>query len=635
MYRSGRTEITCRRGPWLMLWPCIALMQVPTYAAEATYSPYVDQSYPTNVYWGDTHVHTNLSADAAFTLGQDEAYRFARGETVTSIGGQPVRLKRPLDFLVIAEHGKNMGAQFVRNRVKADAAFRHSKLARLWRQIQQELLEVPGADASRIRDGSLWPRSLQDIAISNVEFRQSIWTQLTARADRYNDPGRFTAFIGYEYTPFTPPIHRVVIFRDDAARASKVLPFTAFDSERPEDLWRYLADYEARTGGAALAIPHNGNLTFGRMFEEVNSEGLPITRDYAVDRSHWEPLVEVTQTKGDSETHPVVSPDDEFADYETWNGWAGRQNGGIDSRGRKLQVRPESKIKNEYARPALKLGLRQQALTGVNPFKFGMIGSTDTHMALPGAVDENNFWAYEPSAARVTTTFSATTNWEMNAAGLAAVWATGNTRKDLFNAMRRKEVYASTGPRMTVRFFGGWDYVPADATRPDLARVGYTNGVPMGSDLTNAPEGKSPRFLIRAVKDPDGANLDRMQVIKGWRDTSGELHEKVYNVALSDGRKVDASGHVEPLVSTVNIKEASYTNSVGEPELAVVWEDPDFDKNELAFYYVRVLEIPTPRWTAYDAKFYVAKLYSVDSLAKEMPMVTQERAYTSPIWFTP
>jgi hypothetical protein len=332
---------------------------------------------------------------------------------------------------------------------------------------------------------------MQDIAITNVDFRQSIWGQLTANADRYNDPGRFTAFIGYEYTPFTPPIHRVVIFKDDAEKANKVLPFTAFDSEKPEDLWKYLADYEARTGGAALAIPHNGNLTFGRMFEEVNSEGLPINKAYAVNRSQWEPLVEVTQTKGDSETHPVVSPDDEFADYETWNGWAGRQNGGVDSRGRTLQIRPESKIQNEYARPALKLGLQQQALTGVNPFKFGMIGSTDTHMALPGAVDENNFWAYEPSAARVTTTFSATTNWEMNAAGLAAVWATDNTRDALFSAMRRKEVYASTGPRMTVRFFGGWGYVASDAMRPDLARVGYANGVPMGSDLTNAPEGKS------------------------------------------------------------------------------------------------------------------------------------------------
>jgi len=613
-----------------------ALFLVPQSAsATDSYSPYVDQPHPTHVYWGDTHVHTSLSADAVFKLNQDEAYRFARGEQVTSISGQPAKLKRPLDFVVLAEHGKNMGAQWARLMSKQDPAFRRTTIGKQWAAAQEELLDAPDANTERILDGRLWPGSLRDLAVTHPEFRQTIWEQLTANADRYNVPGKFTALIGYEYTPFFPAIHRVVIFRDNAEKANKVLPLTAFDSERPEDLWEYLRAYEESTGGAALAIPHNSNLTSGKMFDVVDSEGQPLSCDYAKARSHWEPLVEATQIKGDSETHPVVSPDDEFADFETWDGWAGRQNGGVDSSGKARPSRPDSKVKYEYVRSALKLGLQQQSVTGANPFKFGMIGSSDIHMALPGAVDEDNFWGYSPSAVRVTESFSATTNWQMNAAGLAAVWAIENTREALFDAMRRKEVYASTGPRMTVRFFGGWDYASEDAFRHDLAGIGYAKGVPMGGDLTNAPEGKSPSFLIRAVKDPDGANLDRVQVVKGWLDDRDELHERIYNVVLSDGREEDSNGRVEPVGNTVDLREASYTNTIGDPELAVVWQDPDFDSSELAFYYLRVLEIPTPRWTAYDAKFYVMKLYSLESLSDEIPLLTQERAYTSPIWYTP
>jgi len=268
------------------------------------------------------------------------------------------------------------------------------------------------------------------------------------------------------------------------------------------------------------------NLTSGKMFHVLDSDGNSFSKEYGQTRSHWEPLVEATQIKGDSETHPVLSPDDEFADFETWNGWGGRMTGGMNTRGVKQKVRPNSVIKYEYLRSALPLGLQQQAATGANPFKFGMIGSTDTHMALPGSVDENNYWGYSPSATRVPETFNSTVNWQMNAAGYAAVWATEKTREALFDAMRRKEVYAYTGPRMTVRFFGGWDYETDDAYRHDLARIGYVGGVPMGGDLSNAPVGKSPRFLIRAVKDPDGANLDLVQVVKDWRDDMGELHEK-------------------------------------------------------------------------------------------------------------
>ena len=444
-------------------------------------------------------------------------------------------------------------------------------------------------------------------------FQRTVWKEVIASAERHNDPGTFTAFIGYEWSARAAEnkprmIHRNVLYRGGAAEARQVVPFSRFHSDDPEDLWAYLKDHEDRTGDQVLAIPHNGNLSGGNMFTLNTLHGQPFTTTYAETRSRWEPIVEVTQRKGDGETHPLISPTDEFADYETMG-------------------KPDAVAAQSYARSALKLGLGQEAELGVNPFKFGMIGSTDTHNSLT-TTNAENFWGSngfsEPSPYR------AKANWQSNAAGYAAVWATENTREALFSAMRRREVYASTGPHMTVRFFGGWDYVTDDAMRPDLARIGYAKGVPMGGDLTQAPGERTPSFLIRAVKDPDGANLDRVQVIKGWRDGDGELHEKIYNVALSDARGEDTDGHVRAVGNTVNVKEASYTNSIGDAELAVVWTDPDFKRDELAFYYLRVLEIPTPRWTAYDAKFF-----GLTDLPDEIPMVTQERAYTSPIWYTP
>jgi hypothetical protein len=420
--------------------------------------------------------------------------------------------------------------------------------------------------------------------------------------------------VGYEWSAQVPVpgakakmIHRNVLYEGGTNEASQVLPFSRFDSSDPEDLWTYMRNYEEQTGGKLLAIPHNTNLSGGNMFKLSTYEGQPFTRAYAQTRSRWEPIVEVTQRKGDGETHPLVSPIDEFADYETFGN-------------------PAATEAQSYARPALKLGLAQRAELGVNPFKFGMIGSTDSHNSLATA-SEDNYWGSfalaEPGRYR------AVTRWHRTAAGYAAVWATENTREALFSAMRRREVYASTGPRISIRFFGGWDFAPEDALRPDLGRTGYTKGVPMGSDLTEAPREEAPSFLIRAVKDPDGANLDRVQVIKGWRDTDAELHEKIYNVALSDGRKED-EGKVEPVGRTVDVKDASYRNSIGDPELAVVWTDPDFSRDEHAFYYLRVLEIPTPRWTAYDAKFF-----GLTDLPDEIPMTTQDRAYTSPIWYAP
>lgn len=599
------------------------MLSLLAFSGES-YSPYIDQSYPASVYWGDTHLHTNLSLDAYEynkNLGPDEAYNFSKGEVIQDNSGMEVRLRRPLDFLVIADHAFNMGTM----QVIADGKF--------------DLL-APGYDGKQQSLGSLIKANM-----NSRTFTESLWKNITSIADAHNDPGKFTAFIGYEWSALTPSsIHRVVVFKDGSDKASKVVPFSRFDSENPEDLWRFFENYEKNTKGEVLAIPHNGNLTDGHMFKLKDSFGNSFSQGYARSRSRWEPLIEVTQIKGDSETHPVLSPTDEFADFETWNSWSGRslgynyiqsKNGGWIKGTEKEWGKEMLKKKiYEYARSALKLGLQQQAELGVNPFKFGMIGSTDSHTSLSTA-DENNFWGklgdMTPSKGRMMAPSGArSAGWQYSASGYAAVWARENTREALFAAMKRKEVYATTGPRITVRFFGGWGYDKEDALQPDLAKIGYSKGVPMGGDLTNPPKGMSPSFLIRAVRDPDGANLDRVQVIKGWRDKDGELHEKIYNIALSDDRKENRQGKVKPVGSTVDVVKASYTNRIGDPELAVVWQDPDFKKDELAFYYLRVLEIPTPRWTAYDAKFF-----GVKDIPDEVPMVQQERAYTTPIWYSP
>ena len=629
-----------------------------------TYSPYVNQSNPTNVYWGDTHLHTNLSFDAYIlgnrNLGPEEAYRFARGEAVTASNGMKAKLRRPLDFLVIADHASNAGVMLELE--ESNSTLLKSPVAQQWALTLQKINKLADVDPKKSASLSM---NFFDAGfkhtVGDSQFRHSVWKKNTMTADRYNLPGKFTAFIGYEWTEVIYALHRVVIFKDGADKTAQVIPFSQYDSGDPEELWAYLGDYENRTGGEVLAIPHQGHSSGGFMFALENAAGDPISLDYAKTRSRWEPLYEVTQTRGDSEAHPLVSPTDEFADFETvpfgdfnegsramvwrkelnlnyYESWLAKSKA-------MRQKNPSVMRQFEYARPALKLGIQQQAKLGVNPFKFGMIGSTDSHTGL-SAVAEDNFWgkaSFEPSPNRMmgkgtegkVDRKALPTNlmapWRMNnAAGYAAVWATENTRESLFAAMKRKEVYASTGPRMAVRFFGGWDYQDEDAFSPNLAQIGYEKGVPMGGDLTNAPKNKSPRFLIQAIKDPDGANLDRVQVIKGWHDKQGELHEKIYNVALSDGRLTNHDSNVKPVGNTVDIPSASYTNTIGDPELSVVWQDPDFNSNELAFYYARVLEIPTPRWTAYDAKFFGLK-----DIPEEVPMVTQERVYTSPVWYTP
>ncbi len=465
----------------------------------------------------------------------------------------------------------------------------------------------------------------------------TVWDDLIEAAEEFNQPGIFTTFIAFEWTSLVAGnnLHRNVILRDGPEIARQILPYTTtppIGSPNPRDLYAWLQNFEDTTGGDALAIAHNGNLSNGWMFSLADDfvEGRPpLDAEYAAARAKWEPLYEWTQIKGDGEAHPFLSPEDEFADFETWD------YGNLDASVRKT---PEM-LPGEYARSGLLRGLALQAELGVNPYKFGASAATDTHTGLSAIAEENFFSkhvAYEPSAARATHVGKAFPNGEVayygsayNAAGLTAVWARENTRASIFDAMERREAYGTTGSRMTVRFFGG-DYAEDALARRDLARIGYSGGVPMGGDLAPPAEGEAPDFLVYALRDPIGANLDRIQIFKGWLDAeTGEAMEKVYDVVWSGDRDADENGKLPPVGNTVDLSVPSWTNSLGAPELGAVWTDPDFDVTEPAFYYARVIEIPTPRWTAYAAV----------KLGAEMPegasMTTQDRAYTSPIWYTP
>lgn len=478
---------------------------------------------------------------------------------------------------------------------KADSVLLASDQGKRWYEMYQRGKESTQKALFEILTGLSQPDK-----IGSAKLRSSIWEKVTANADHFNQPGKFTAFIGYEWTKSMDNgsnLHRIVIFRDDAYLVDQILPFSAQDSLDPEALWAFLQQYERSSGGQVIAIPHNGNFSNGLMFADRRMNGEPLDRTYAEKRARWEPLYEVTQIKGDGEAHPLLSPNDEFADHENWD------TGNLSS----VPKQPWM-LKHEYARSALKLGLAHAGKLGVNPFQFGVIGSTDSHTGLATAA-EANFWGkfskYEPGPDRLTPMVLPPgeqpelnlLGWQSVASGYAAVWATANTRDALFDAMRRREVYATTGSRISVRFFGGFDYEDEDALRGDYVQLGYQKGVPMGGELKGEFSDRSPRFLIAAVKDPDGANLDRIQVIKGWLDESGELHEKVYNAVASGERRIH-DNVVEPVGDTVDVPTTSYSNSIGEPQLATVWIDPDFNAGLRAFYYARVLEIPTPRWTA-------------------------------------
>ncbi len=599
------------------------------FVQERVYSPFAFRDYPDDVLFGDTHFHTNLSVDAGLvgtTLGVDEGFRFARGETVISNSGLPVQLIRPLDFLAITDHAEMIGlAPQIQT---SDPAL----LADPWgRWVHERFNAGPEGRAEAFRD--ILARGMTgENPFSSPDAARSIWTDFVAKVDTYNDPGRFTAMAGFEWssTPQGDNLHRVVIFRDGADKTSRTIPYSLFDSPDPEDLWRYLAAYEDKVGGQALAIPHNGNLSNGLMFAQTRMNGQAIDREYAEMRSRWERTYEVTQIKGDEETHPLLSTEDEFADFETWD--VSNIAGTV--------AKEESMLPFEYARSALKLGLKLGNELGVNPYKFGLIGASDTHTALSTTREENYFGKYqstEPSADRHNDDVIPSDDPNLriitaqeSAAGLTAVWARENTRGEIFDAMKRKEVYATTGTRIRVRVFAGWDFEADEVTRPDFIDRGYRRGVPMGGELMMRPDGAAPTFMIRALRDPDGANLDRVQIIKGWVDAQGEMQERVYDVAVSDGRQIGADGRARQEVgNTVDVASATFTNTIGATTFGVHWADPDFDPDEAAFYYVRVIEIPTPRWTTYDAAFFGVPL------PDRVPATTQDRAYTSPIWYTP
>ena len=605
------------------------------FPAQKHYSPYAGRGFSTQVYWGDTHLHTGNSMDAgAFgaRLLPEDAHRFARGEELTSSTGLKAKLSRPLDFLVVADHSDNMG--FFPRLNSGDPAMLADPTGRRWYDMIQEGGQTGVAAAVEIvqalTSGS-FPEPLY-LAPGTPAYR-STWEETIAAAEKYNEPGRYTALHGYEWTSTEKGAnrHRVVVYRDGADKVSMMEPYTTLPplgSPDERELWKWMQSYEDKTGGRILAIPHNGNLSNGVMFPVADTfTGQPYDRAWAEERGRWEPLYEITQIKGDGETHPFLSPNDEFADYETWD------QGNLDL----SEFKTDDMLQYEYGRSALGIGMQLEKELGVNPYKIGFIGSTDSHTGLATAQEDNFFGKHsgaEPNAKRVEHPMAKVgdaeyTGWGMVASGLAAVWARENTREALFDAMMKKETYATTGSRMVVRFFGGWSFTDADALNRLPAAVGYGKGVPMGSDLAGRPEGKSPSFLVAALRDPLSGNLDRIQVVKVWVDAAGERQEKVYDAVWAGDRQPGADGKLPPVGSTVDVPNATWTNTIGSPELIGVWTDPEFDPSVSAAYYARVMEIPTPRWTAYEAKRFGI------TMKPEIPMVTVERAYTSPIWYTP
>ncbi|PKI18214.1 hypothetical protein CXF71_00375 [Colwellia sp. 12G3] len=603
--------------------------KVAKVTVEQKPAPAKTPQYAQNVYFGDTHLHTSNSFDAgAFgnTLPPDVAYQYARGEQVTASMGLKTKLIKPLDFLVVADHSDNMGMipdlyagkkEIIANPMGKE--FYDGLKAGKNHEVAIELIK-------QFSQGTL-PEELNYDPQS--QGYKDTWNRIIDSAEKYNDPGKFTAFIGYEWTSLIKGgnMHRVVIYRDGEEKGRQMVPYTTtppYGNQNPRELWKWMQTYEDKTQGKILAIAHNGNLSNGIMFpmaEQFN--GSALDKEYVESRARWEPLYEVTQMKGDGESHPFLSPNDEFADFENW------EFGNLDL----SEHKTNDMLAGEYGREALKTGLVLEEKFGTNPYKFGLIGSTDSHTSL-ATTEADNFFGkmstMEPSEARLTKPAMQGKDITINyravvSSGLAAVWATENTRKGLFDAMERKETYATTGQRIQVRFFAGWDYNQADLDG-DFVKSGYEKGVPMGGDLA-AKTANAPSFMVVGMKDPDAANLDRLQVVKGWMDTNGKTHERIFDVACSDNRSIVERRCDKLVGNTVDVKTATYTNDIGETSLKALWVDPEFDAAQNAFYYVRVLAIPTPRWTTYDAVRYGAELPT------DVPATIQDRAYTAPIWY--
>jgi hypothetical protein len=574
----------------------------------------------THLYWGDTHLHTSYSIDAYATgnylTDPDVAFRYARGLPILHpVTREKIRIERPLDFLVVADHAELLQLQVRLDEEDMDllATPTGKHLAEVHKQNKRAVF----GEVGKTNQGE-GKEMLVDLASDKI--LGEAWERQVKFADANNDPGKFTAMIGWEWSsaPNWSNLHRVVFTSADATTARRFLPYSSYRSQRPEDLWAWLDKTSRETGAQFVAIPHNSNMSDGRMFDRVDSDGRPLTAEYARERIRWEPVMEIAQTKGTSETDPSLSPNDEFAGFEVRN---------------KLLVgRPAKATFASFARTALLEGLVQEGSIGVNPYKFGVIGSTDSHNSLT-STEEYNFFgklASQMNTAQRPQDRSNFAIWELSAAGLAGVWAKENTRQGIFEAFKRKEVYGTSGPRIALRVFGGFGFSAADAKALDVAQVGYRRGVPMGGDLSAAPRGKAPGFLVHAVKDERSGNLDRVQMIKGWVDVSGTRHEKVYDIVWSGNRKIDSQGKLPAVGNTVDVKTARYTNSIGAAQLATVWTDPEFDPRQRAFYYARVLEIPTPRHSLYDA---VA--LGIDPTTTNAPLTLQERAWSSPIWYTP
>ncbi len=603
----------------------------PTATASTTAAP-ATSAHPQRPLWGDTHLHTANSFDAfaaGLRLTPEDALRFARGDAVKTAAGDEARLQRPLDFLVVTDHSDAIGVTADLYNTPEDQ-IKDPTLKR-WRAMMHEggntAYKAFREMVMSVATGTV-PADFSDPKRMAATARR-VWDSQLDAVEHYNQPGRFTALIGFEYSlqPKGNTLHRNVIFRDGADKARTVLPLPADGHKSPEPLWDYMDAYAKATGGQTLAIPHNSNLSNGLAFMMTNWDGGPLTAALARRRAAHEPLVEVTQYKGDSESHPYLSRNDEFADF----GDAGWENGNAPLNTRKQP----GMFAGEYVREVLKRGLQIEAQTGANPYQLGMIGSTDSHTALASAEEDNWFGKFSnegPGSDRAAAEVNpgvkeGRIGWQYQAGGLAAVWASANTREAIFDALQRREVYATTGPRMTVRLFGGWGFSPRDF-KGDWVKSGYARGVPMGGTL---PQGKGvPTFLVSAMKDPTGANLDRVQIVKGWVDAKGESHETVYDVSWSEpARRKLTKGKLPAVGDTVDLATATYRNTIGAAELHTVWRDPNFRPGERAFYYARVLEIPTPRWVAYDMARFKLKAPAGARLKD------QERAYTSPIWYRP